>query len=165
MGQAQREWVSELLPTHTMFVKQTNTQTTKRRAWEGGRWTATTAPTFLELWFASLLHRCQWDETHRDHLGLLSLALHPKVSTDSSGLPGSHRHLQQPRLLFTYPSSIFTHVILAGANEHLQLPTLCPSSRGAERGWPMSKGAKLYNVLLFRPLTSLWKYTGVVRTI
>lgn len=72
-----------------MFVRQINKQTTKRRTWE--RETDNNHCSFIsELWLASLLHPCQWDEAHRDHLGQLSSALHPKVSTDFFRFPKAH---------------------------------------------------------------------------
>lgn len=142
-----------------MFVRQINKQTTKRRTWEGE--TDNNHSSFIsELWLASLLHPCQWDEVHRDHLGQLSLALHPKVSTDFFRFPKAH----------TVTCSIqgcYLHILLPPlpwAHEHLRLPTLCPVGGEWRGGWPMSKSANLYTVPLFSPFTSLWKYTGVVRT-
>lgn len=138
-----------------MFVKQINKQTTKGRPWEGET-DNTTAPSLLNC----DLHPCQWDEAHRDHLGQLSSALHPKASTDVFRFPKAH----------TVACSIHgcsLHILLPPlpwAHEHLRLPTLCPVGGERRGGWPTSKSANLYTVPLFSPLTPLWKYTGVVRT-
>lgn len=141
-----------------MFVRQINKQTTKRRTWE--RETDNNHCSFIsELWLASLLHPCQWDEAHRDHLGQLSSALHPKVSTDFFRFPKAHT-------VACSTQGCYLHILLHLYPEHMNTCNSPHSALwvGSGEGADQCQKVLILHCPLFSPLTSLWKYTGAVRT-